>query len=177
LKRGRFVYIEKTSAIQPEVARLASHIAKPVLVDISVEVDGAQAVRLYPRSLPDLFTDDELVVTGRLRGTGTAKFTIKGRLAGKPVAFTRSVELGKAPARPWVGRLWAQARVDHLLEELALGAKEPEMMNEVVELALAYNFVTPYTAFLAIRGMGQRDTGDGHSAQEEDPRQRGCRCA
>jgi Ca-activated chloride channel family protein len=150
LKRGRFVYIEKTSAIQPEVARLAAHIAKPVLVDVSVEVEGAQAVRLYPRSLPDLFADDELVVTGRLRGTGTAKFTIKGRLAGKPVAFTRSVELGKAPARPWVGRLWAKSRVDHLLEELALGAKEPEMMNEVVELALAYNFVTPYTAFLAI---------------------------
>ncbi|MEO8702259.1 MAG: VWA domain-containing protein [Kofleriaceae bacterium] len=150
LKRGKFVYIEKSSAIQAEVARLSSHIAKPLLVDVSVEVDGAQAVRLYPRSLPDLFVDDELVVRGRIRGTGPAKFTIKGRLGGKPVAFSRTVDLAKAPSRPWVGRLWAQARVDHLLEEISLGSKEPELMTEVLELALAYNFVTPYTAFLAI---------------------------
>ena len=149
-KRGRFTYIESTRDIKPEVARLASSIAKPLLVDISVDVEGAHAVRLYPRSLPDLFALDELVVTGRLRGTGTAKFVIKGTLAGKPVTFTRAVDIKRSPKRPWVGRLWAQSRVEHLLEEIALGSKQPELQNEVLELALAYNFVTPYTAFLAI---------------------------
>ncbi len=153
LKRGRFTYVDRASQIESEVGKLAASIAKPLLVDVSVEVDGAQAVRLYPRSLGDLFAEDELLVTGRLRGTGTAKFTIKGRLGGKAVAFTRSVDLGKAPNRPWVGRLWAQARVQHLLEELSLGnqtGETKEMENEVIELALAYNFVTPYTSFLAI---------------------------
>ncbi|MDQ3296550.1 MAG: VIT and VWA domain-containing protein [Myxococcota bacterium] len=150
VKRGRFVYIDSASAIGPEVSRLAASISKPLLVDVSVEVEGAHAVRLYPRSLPDLFAQDELRVTGRLRGTGTARFIIKGNLAGKPVSFTRTVDLAKAPGRPWVGRLWAQARIEHLLEELALGAKAPELQEEVLELALAYNFVTPYTAFLAI---------------------------
>jgi Ca-activated chloride channel family protein len=149
-KRGRFVYIEKTSAIQPEVARLAASISKPLLVGVSLEVDGAHAVRLYPRSLPDLFAEDEMVVTGRIRGTGTAKFTIRGKLAGKPVAFTRSVNIKEAQPRRWVGTLWAQARVAHLLEEISLGATAPELVEEVTNLALAYNFVTPYTAFLAI---------------------------
>jgi len=150
LKRGRFVYIEKASMIEPEVSRLAASISKPLLVGVSVDVEGANAVRLYPRSLPDLFAEDELVVTGRIRGTGTAKFIIKGKLAGKPVTFTRSVDMTKSSPRPWVAGLWAQARVDHILEELSLGAKTPELVNEVIELALVYNFVTPYTAFLAI---------------------------
>ncbi|MBX3159785.1 MAG: VWA domain-containing protein [Deltaproteobacteria bacterium] len=150
VKRGRFVGIQTTDAIVPEMARLAASIAKPLLVGVSVDVEGAQAVRLYPRTLPDLFAEDELLVTGRLRGTGTARFVIKGRLAGKDVAYTRTVDLARAPARPWVGRLWAQSRVAHLLEELSLGASAPEMKTEVIELALAYNFVTPYTAFLAI---------------------------
>ena len=149
-KRGRFTWIESMKDIKPEVGRLAASIAKPLLVDISVDVEGAHAVRLYPRSLPDLFALDELVVTGRLRGTGTAKFIIKGNLGGKQVSFTRTVDIAKSPARPWVGRLWAQSRVEHLLEEIALGSKQPELQNEVLELALAYNFVTPYTAFLAI---------------------------
>ena len=150
LKRGRFIYIPDLSAIQTELGRLAAHISKPLLVDVSVDVEGAHAVRLYPRSMPDLFAEDELLVTGRLRGTGTARFIVRGTLAGKRVAFTRTVEIGKAPARPWVGRLWAASRVEHLLEDLALGATAPELQEEVLELALAYNFVTPYTAFLAI---------------------------
>jgi len=150
LKRGRFVYIEKASSIEAEVGRLAASISKPLLVGVSIDVEGAHATRLYPRSIPDLFAEDELLVIGRLRGTGTAKFTIRGKLAGKAVAFTRSVDVAKTPARPWVASLWAQARVDHLLEEVALGAKAPELVEEIINLALAYNFVTPYTAFLAI---------------------------
>jgi Ca-activated chloride channel family protein len=153
VKRGRFTYIEATSQIEPEVRRLATSIAKPLLVDISVEVEGAQAMRMYPRTLPDLFAEDELHVTGRLRGNGATKFLIKGKLAGKPVTYERTVNIGKSPARPWVGSLWAQSRVDHLLEEIALGNSDTpdnELKEEVLELALAYNFITPYTAFLAV---------------------------
>jgi Ca-activated chloride channel family protein len=149
-KRGSFAYIADALAIEPEVRHLAEHIARPVLVDVSVDVEGPQPIRMYPRSLPDLFSEDELVVTGRLRGTGPAKFVIKGRLAGKPVTFTRTVDLAKAPPRPWVGSLWAQSRVEHLLEELSLDVGKDELKAELIELALAYNFVTPYTAFLAI---------------------------
>lgn len=149
-KRGRFVYIEDTKAITTEVGRLAQQIAKPLLVDVSLDVEGAQALRVYPRSLPDLYALDELVVAGRLRGTGPVKLTLKGTLGGKAVAFTRTVDIAKAPARPWVGRLWAQQRVAHLLEEIELKGKQQELVDEVTELALAYNFVTPYTAFLAI---------------------------
>jgi hypothetical protein len=45
---------------------------------------------------------------------------------------------------------WAKSRVDDLLEEMALHGETDELKNEAVELALAYNFVTPYTALLAI---------------------------
>ena len=149
-KRGTFSYIDSARAIEPEVARLAAHIARPLLVGVSIEVDGPVASRIYPRTLPDLFAEDELLVTGRLRGKGVAKLTIRGTLEGKPVSFTRTVDLGKTPDRPWVGTLWAKQRVAHLLEEIALGASAPELVDEVTNLALAYNFVTPYTAFLAI---------------------------
>src|SRR5205814_10111008 len=72
-----------------------------------------------------------------------------GLRGAKPVTFTRTVERAKSPHR-WVGALWAQSRVQHLLEEVALGGKAPELLDEVVSLALAYNFVTPYTSFLAV---------------------------
>ncbi|MBL9020538.1 MAG: VWA domain-containing protein, partial [Myxococcales bacterium] len=136
VKRGTFSYIDSARAIEPEVARLAAHIAKPLLVDVSIDVEGPVASRIYPRSLPDVFAEDELLVTGRLRGKGVAKLTIKGTLEGKPVAFTRTVDLDRAPDRPWVGSLWAQQRVAHLLEEISLGSSAPEMVDEVTNLAL-----------------------------------------
>lgn len=171
VKRGRFTYIENSSSIETEVRRLATSIAKPLLVDIFVEVEGAHATRLYPRSLPDLFAEDELLVTGRLRGTGTAKFIIKGKLAGKQVSFERTVDIAKTAPRPWVGSLWAQSRVDHLLEEVALGSQDGELKKEVLELALAYNFITPYTAFLAIPESelgNMKQTLDDARAEKQD---------
>jgi len=150
VKRGRFVYVDSPANLDSEVGKLAASIAKPVFVNVSVEVEGMQGVRIYPRSIPDLFAQDELLVTGRLRGKGTGKIVFKGTLDGKEVSFTRSIDLDKAPARPWVGQLWAQFRIDHLQEELALNGDQPEMKEELLNLALAYNVVTPYTAFLAI---------------------------
>jgi Ca-activated chloride channel homolog len=148
-KRGRFVYIERASEIEGDVARLGSAIAHPLLVDISVDVDGAVASRMYPRTLPDLFAEDELRVSGRYKGTGPMTFTIHGKLEGKPVVYKRTIDASHPHV--WTAQLWAQARVDHLLEQIQLSPNnQTELHDEVIDLALAYNFVTPYTAFLAV---------------------------
>jgi Ca-activated chloride channel family protein len=46
--------------------------------------------------------------------------------------------------------LWAESRTDDLLEEIALQGETDELKNEVIKLATAYNFASPYTSFLAI---------------------------
>jgi Ca-activated chloride channel family protein len=150
VKRGRFIYVDSPASLDSEVGKLAASIAKPVLVNVSVDVEGVVGTRIYPRSIPDLFAMDELLVTGRLKGTGTAKIVFSGLLDGKKVSFSRSIDIAKAPARPWVGSLWAQARIDHIQEELSLKGDDAELKTELLDLALAYNVVTPYTAFLAI---------------------------
>jgi len=149
-KRGRFTYISAASNIEREVSTLYRQIDAPVLVDVSLEASGGTIARIYPPTLPDLFVDDELRISGRLHASGPVTFTIKGKQGGR--SFSRSVRLAATAElkRPWVARQWAGARVDDLLDEIALGSGGTEIQNEVVDLALAYNFATPYTAFLAI---------------------------
>lgn len=149
-KRGSFTYIDQADAVEAEVGHLYAQIAAPLLVDVSLEIEGAVASRLYPRSLPDLFVDSELLVTGRLRGEGPVRFVVRGSLGGEPIEVHASALVGERHGKPWVGRRWAISRVDHLLEEIALAGEKVELRSEVVSLALAYDFVTPYTAFLAI---------------------------
>jgi len=80
-KRGRFVYIESPAAIDAKMATLYDQIAEPVLVDISLEVDGARLMRTYPRTLPDLYRNDELRIASRIVGDGPSPCPIRG-LAG-----------------------------------------------------------------------------------------------
>ncbi len=149
-KRGRFTFIADAARLESEVGHLYAQIARPVLVDVSMEIEGAVASRIYPRTLPDVFVDDELTVSGRLRGEGPIAFVLRGRLGSREVELRARATVPATVHRPWVGRRWAMARVDDLLEEIQLKGESQELRSEVLSLALAYDFVTPYTAFLAI---------------------------
>jgi hypothetical protein len=149
-KRGRFTYISAAANIERDVSLLYRQIDAPVLVDVSLETSAGATSRLYPPMMPDLFVDDELRVTGRLRASGPVTFTIRGKQGGRPFAHSIKFDGTAEIKRPWVARQWAGARVEDLVDELALGGSRPELENEVIDLALAYNFTTPYTAFLAI---------------------------
>ena len=150
IKRGRFKHIAAAADIEKEVSSLYRQIDAPVLVDVSLDVKGGAASRVYPPALPDLFLDDELRINGRVRATGPVVFTLKGKAGGKPVAYQVKVNAAKELRRPWVGRMWAAARIDDLAQEIALTGTRPELRDEIIDLALAYNFATAYTAFLAI---------------------------
>ena len=150
LKRGRFTYIPEASNIEREVANLYGQIEAPLLIDLALEIKNGNVMATYPRTLPDLFNNDEVLITGRLRGKGTVELMLKAKEGSKAVAYRTEVVLVDEMPRPWVGRLWAKSRIDDLVEEINLKGAKKELVDEVTELALAYNFVTPYTSFLAI---------------------------
>ena len=47
-------------------------------------------------------------------------------------------------------RLWAQARVQALLEQIERDGESQAAVDEIIRLARKYKFVTPYTSFLAV---------------------------
>ncbi len=159
-KRGRFTYIADMTAIEADVSKMFAQIESPVLLDLSIELDGARIERIYPRTLPDLVRGEELVVYGRVvvdgtstdevEGKASGTVTVRGRMDGKDVAYSAPLAFPKEASHRWVGSGWASARVDDLLEQIALDGETEELKGESVELALAYNLVTPYTSFLAI---------------------------
>ena len=149
-KRGRFVFIERASAITSEMATLFRQIEAPVAVDLRLEAKGATLDRTYPAALRDVFRDDEFVIVAGVKGKGPAKLRLHATIDGKKRVFEQRIVLEPARARPWVGRLWGKARVENLLEEIALFGASDARVDETLELALSYDLVTPYTAFLAI---------------------------
>jgi Ca-activated chloride channel family protein len=171
VKRGRFIHIRDAADLERDVSLMFRSISRPLLIGVSLDVDGASAHDIYPRSLPDLFVDDELLISGRLTGTGPTAFALHGTLEGRPVTFRTRIDVKNGDRRFWVGKLWAESRVDHLSEKIALGEGSEEHRKEVVDLALAYNFVTDWTSFLAVPESeltaGARATLDGARARKQ----------
>lgn len=150
-KRGKFTQIEDARGIPIALARIYDRIEAPAFVDLELETHGASLARMYPETLPDLSLGDELVIAARVRGSGPLEVTLKGRTAQGVRTIVEKVEVAKSPKRPWVGAMWARSRIDDLLVRLALdGDDSPERIDEIVRLGMAYDIVTPYTAFLAI---------------------------
>jgi Ca-activated chloride channel homolog len=52
-------------------------------------------------------------------------------------------------SKPQVARVWAQARVDALLEKIDREGEDAESINEIIYWSKRFTFVTPYTSFLA----------------------------
>jgi Ca-activated chloride channel homolog len=153
MKRGRFTYVESAEALELRIGHLFDQIESPALVGVTVEARGATFSRTYPRTLPDLSAGDDLLLTGRVTGApgATLQLIVHGMLSGRQVDYPVSVTVPESESHPWAGRLWAKSRIDDVLEEMALTrSPRPEQSNEVIELGLAYNLVTPYTSFLAV---------------------------
>ena len=53
-------------------------------------------------------------------------------------------------AHPQLPRLWAQARVNALLEQIDRDGETTAAIEEIIALSRRYKFVTPYTSFLAV---------------------------
>jgi Ca-activated chloride channel family protein len=151
IKRGRFTLIDGADMEGGRMAELIRQIAAPGLTHLSLEAQGGTLMETYPRVLPDLYPGQDLRVVARVDARGPVRLTLKADAqGGGPVALHTTFDPTKGPRRPWVGKLWARERVSDLLEEMALGGEAGPLREETIQLALAYNLVTPYTSFLAI---------------------------
>lgn len=147
--------------IETAIIRFQDRLSYPVLTDLEIEVDGASVTELYPSPLPDLFAGQVLPIVARLRAVDPARLSL--RLRGRrgadelaiPVAPPTLVE------EPMIRRLWAQKRIDALLEEDLISqdalleggrapASGPSRRETVVALSCQHHIVTPLTALLAI---------------------------
>jgi Ca-activated chloride channel homolog len=165
---GLFTFIGSTGAIASKMGRLYEQLAHPVLVGTTLEIEGARAHHRYPRTLPDLYRGDELVVATRLLPGEQARVRLSGRIDGRPFSAERTLALPAEARTPWAGRMWASLRVEELLEDMALAGESEGARDEVVRLALAYRFTTPYTSFLAIP---EEELTDGARSMMDDMRE------
>ena len=133
------------------VERFRAAISSPVLTGIAVTGDGFETMDLQPRKLPDLFANRPLALIGKWTGAAEGTLTLSGITGdGKTYQQTFQVsEAAKDMRNPSLPTLWARETVRSLADYAELTGNQ-EVIEEVTEIGLKYELLTPYTSFVAV---------------------------
>jgi Ca-activated chloride channel family protein len=77
--------------------------------------------------------------------------TVRAERDGTPIEAAAQTPLPASDlSHPQLPRLWAQARVNALLDQIDREGESEAAIDEIIRLSRRYKFVTPYTSFLAV---------------------------
>ncbi len=152
---GEVEYILLNSPGKDTAERFYKRIDRPVLTDITVEVDGVSLEDVYPKAVSDLWSRRPLVFKGRYTQAGKGVITIKGYRAGKPYEQTLHVDLPEKRAENRsVQALWARSKVDNLTVQdwmgIQRGNPNPSIKKAIIDVALKHALMTQFTSFVAV---------------------------
>jgi Ca-activated chloride channel family protein len=146
---GVMEHVLSTEPVDYKLASFLSKLTRSPVTGLSLQVDAGKMV--YPL--------DEAVFTRSLatwvgtydKPAKAAAFTAGGQRDNAAFAVKTTVALPDvAEEHTQLPRLWAQARVHALLEQIAVDGETRAAIDEVIRLSRKYKFVTPYTSFLAV---------------------------
>jgi Ca-activated chloride channel family protein len=150
LSRGMAEFLQLNEDIEGAIIRFQDRVSYPLLTDITIQFEHCKVWDVYPSRLPDLYTGQPLELVGRLKLSGktTPSVRIQARRNGSPATIEVDLPLG-APDDA-ILRLWAHTRLNELIERFKSQIQNPKLRDEIISLALEYQLVTPFTAFVAV---------------------------
>ena len=126
-------------------------ISYPLLRNIALDYGGLDKYDLFPRFLPNLYWGSQLTVLGRYRNAGTFEVTFSGSVLDSGFTMKQSLAFpSPASNHPFVPRMWASAKIDFLLDDIAIYGELKELVDEVKRLGKKYAIITPYTSMLVV---------------------------
>lgn len=149
--RGHFEWTRETDDLSFKLKSFVSKVGRDPIDSLKLQnADAANFYQVYPDYDATAYDGTRLSFVGRYKRPGSASLTLSGSSAGKQVRITQQVSLpDRDDSHPHIARMWARARVDALLRQIALEGETKEAIDEIIALSKKYKFVTPYTSFLA----------------------------
>ena len=153
--RGEVEYVAAQGETAGVAKRFHERIRNPLLTDVSIDWGGLAVTDVYPKSLPDLFSAQPVIVSGRYAGAGKGTIRLRGTTTGGEFVREIPVELPEQEnAHDVLATLWARRKVDDLMGQdmngVQSGKMEESLKTQIVDLGLAYRMMTQFTSFVAV---------------------------
>ena len=153
--RGAVEYVSLADKADEAADRFYERVRSPLLTDLYVDWGGLPVADVYPTRLPDLFSGQPLIITGRYTQAASGKVHLKGTRAGGQ--FVRNIPVTLSTStQPFdaLAGFWARRRIDDLMSQDWLGMQQggmkPALQEQITQLGLDYRLMTQFTSFVAV---------------------------
>ncbi len=152
---GEVEYVLLNESGETVARKFWDRISSPVLTDVSLEFSGFAVEDVLPAAPSDVWAERPLVFHARVPRAGRGTVVVRGYRGGEAWRQELDVEIPeRAPENAALAATWARAKVDELLARdlaaLQNGQFPERIKDQVVEIALAHEILTPFTAFVAV---------------------------
>ena len=149
---GFALSISNSDDIVGQLLLASSKVTHQALHGVEVKIDGVKTGDLTPKEIGSLYRGEQLVLFGHYFGDGMADVQVKGRIAGQEKVYqTRFAFPETATDNPEIERLWAYARIEDAMAEMADFGEKADLKQAVTDLGVEYGLVTDYTSMVVVR--------------------------
>lgn len=158
--RGSFTYIGKIEEVKEKMGSLFAKLESPVLKGVDIAWPAGSLAEAWPKRIPDLYLGEPIVVSAALdKLDGDIKLSgLRGEVNEKP--WHATLPLADARTGKGMSVLWAREKIASLIDSQRDGAKEEDVRDAVVEVALAHHLVSKYTSLVAVDKTPVRPKAD-----------------
>lgn len=147
--------------ILPYVARFQKRISNPILVDLSIKWPGVEVFDLSPSPMPDLYLNQPIFLTGKFAGSMTGSPVLHAKSAkSSKKSFPLEIDTNISEVKTEIlSALWARARLEDFTDMLIEDPNNEHLQQQVLDLALKHNLLSPVTTFVAVDTSSMTSAG------------------
>lgn len=150
--KGSFTFIGSTSEVQPKMQQLFDKLAHPAITNVALSDESGNSLDFWPSPLPDLYFGEPIMVAIKLNNA--KNLVLAGQTAQGPLSIKLSTQ--NSSNAQGIAKLWARQKIKSLL----LYNEQSVVKDEVQELALTHQLLSPFTAFIAIEQTQIKEVAD-----------------
>lgn len=144
--RGTFTFIGNVNEVQKKMEGLFTKTESPVFTGLQVEWQS-ESTDICPPFIPDLYAGEPLIVSAKLTNP-SSEIVVTGR--GGKENLTWKIPLTNETTNAGIGKLWAKAKIDILIDSISRRNPENKIKPAVTEIALNHHLVSKYTSLVAV---------------------------
>lgn len=140
--KGTYTFIGSVHDVQPKMQQLFDKLAHPAMTNLALNDKQGNSLDFWPSPLPDLYFAEPMMVAIKLSNDEPITFT------GQTAHGQFKVKLNPQVSSKATGidKLWARQKIKSLL----LYNQQSVVKQQVQQLALEHQLLSPFTAFIAI---------------------------
>lgn len=148
---GYFVWASETCDLTFKLKTFLANVGQGLIRGIRFLFDSTKNISsVYPIDAFKTFNGSLVSLVGRYMKPEESTLKIEWEYKGKKFLQSENISFpATSTTHPHIKRLWAKARVEYLLQQIRYDGEKEDWIEEIISLSKQYNFVTPYTSFLA----------------------------